>query len=141
MSQNNLFLVDDDEDDIYLARLTFSEHFPDWKLTSFSDGQELVDYVSEHTTQPLPDLIILDLNMPRLTGFEALALLKQNPNWQRIPVAILTTSSSPEDRNRSEALGACAFMTKPASIDQLASLITISKLSAANNTVDSEHNR
>ncbi len=127
MSQSNIFLVDDDEDDIYLARLTFNEHFSDWKLTSFNDGQELIDYLSVNTVQALPDLIILDLNMPRLTGFETLSLLKQHSHWHRIPVAILTTSSHAEDRTRSEALGACTFMTKPASIEQLARVIADGK--------------
>ena len=119
MSQNTIFLVDDDEDDIYLARLTFSEHFADWKLMSFSDGQELIDYLSAHPEQVLPTLIILDLNMPRLTGFETLALLKVNTRWAAIPVAILTTSGNVEDRAQSTILGAYAFMTKPASINQL----------------------
>ncbi|MBO0936290.1 response regulator [Fibrella sp. HMF5335] len=127
MSQHNIFLVDDDEDDIYLARLTFNEHFADWKLTSFNDGQELIDYLSENTTQPLPELIILDLNMPRLTGFEALTVLKQHAHWRRIPVAILTTSSNAEDRALSEELGACAFITKPATIEQLALVIADGK--------------
>ncbi len=123
MSQYNLFLVDDDEDDIYLARLTFNEHFSNWKLTTFGDGQELIDYLTEPTTHALPDLIILDLNMPRLTGFETLNLVKQHPRWNRIPVAILTTSSNPEDRTRSEELGAGAFISKPATIEQLARVI------------------
>lgn len=123
MSQYNLFLVDDDEDDIYLARLTFNEHFSNWKLTTFGDGQELIDYLTEPTTHALPDLVILDLNMPRLTGFETLNLVKQHPRWNRIPVAILTTSSNPEDRTRSEELGAGAFISKPATIEQLARVI------------------
>lgn len=127
MSQPNIFLVDDDDDDIYLARLTFNEHFAEWKLTSFNDGQELIDHLSVHTTQPLPELIILDLNMPRLTGFETLVLLKDHPRWYKIPVAILTTSSNAEDRTRSAELGACVFITKPATIDQLARVIADGK--------------
>ena len=127
MSQYNIFLVDDDEDDIYLARLTFNDHFADWKLTSFNDGQELIDYLLEQPAHPLPTLVILDLNMPRLTGFETLTVLKKQDRWHRIPVAILTTSSSPEDRTRSEELGACAFITKPATIEQLARVIADGK--------------
>jgi CheY-like chemotaxis protein len=127
MSQCNIFLVDDDEDDIYLARLTFNEHFSDWKLTSFGDGQELIDYLTQYTTQPLPELVILDLNMPRLTGFETLTVLKQHTRWHHIPVAILTTSGNAEDRARSEELGACVFITKPATIEQLARVIADGK--------------
>lgn len=127
MKQSVIFLVDDDDDDIYLARLTFTAHFPDWVLTSFEDGQALIDYMATHPDKPLPDLIILDLNMPRLTGFETLVILKRHSQWKKAPVAILSTSSNVDDQSRSEAMGACAFMTKPASIDKLAALIVKGK--------------
>jgi CheY-like chemotaxis protein len=125
MTSHSLFLVDDDEDDIFLARLTFETHFSHWQLTCFSDGQALVDALSEEAPPTLPRLILLDLNMPRLTGFETLTALKRNPDWASVPVAILTTSSNPEDRDRSLELGAYAFITKPATIDQLAKLIDL----------------
>lgn len=118
-----IYLVDDDEDDVYLARLTFSMHFPEWNLTSFEDGQALIDSLSLNPTQKLPDLIILDLNMPRLTGYETLVLLKRHKRWKSARVAILSTSSNPDDEQRSKALGACAFLTKPATVGQLAHLI------------------
>ena len=127
MTKSTIFLVDDDDDDIYLARLTFSKHFPDWKLTSFDDGQSLIDHLTTHALTPLPDLIILDLNMPRLTGFKALEQLKSHTDWKQVPVAILTTSSNGDDRERSRQLGACAFMTKPATAEQLASIIVEGK--------------
>ena len=123
MKQPAIFLVDDDDDDVYLARLTFNAHFPEWLLTSFEDGQALIDYFATHPDQPLPDLIILDLNMPRLTGYETLTILKRHALWKKVPVAILSTSSNIDDQTRSEAMGACAFMVKPGSIDQLAALI------------------
>lgn len=127
MTKSTIFLVDDDDDDIYLARLTFSKHFPDWELTSFDDGQSLIDHFTTRPSSSLPDLIILDLNMPRLTGFEALELLKKHADWKRVPVAILTTSSNGDDREKSRQLGACAFMTKPATAEQLASIIVEGK--------------
>lgn len=127
MTQSTIFLVDDDDDDIYLAQLTFTKHFPEWALASFCDGQALIDHLSEHPTAELPNLIILDLNMPRLTGFETLAALKAHPAWRSVPVAILTTSSTADDRERSYALGACAFMTKPATLEQLATIIVEGK--------------
>lgn len=128
MTQSRIFLVDDDDDDIYLAQLTFTKHFPTWALTSFCDGQALIDHLGEHSSDALPNLIILDLNMPRLTGFETLTVLKAHPEWQHVPVAILTTSSTSDDREHSYALGACAFMTKPATVEQLASLIVEGKI-------------
>ena len=129
MKQPVLYLADDDDDDIYLARLTFTAHFPDWKLVSFEDGQTLIDYLSLHEQEPLPDFIILDLNMPRLTGFETLMLLKRHKRWKTVPVAILSTSDHVADQQRTQAMGACAFMVKPASAGQLADLILAGKSS------------
>ncbi|MEZ0539129.1 response regulator [Fibrella arboris] len=123
MKKPVIFLVDDDEDDVYLARLTFAAHFPEWTLTSFDDGQALIDHFATHPGNPLPDLIILDLNMPRLTGFETLTILKRHHQWKKVPVAILSTSSNADDRSRSEAMGACTFLVKPPSVEQLALLI------------------
>lgn len=127
MTQSTIFLVDDDDDDIYLAQLTFSKHFPAWALTSFCDGQALIDHLNQQPADALPALIILDLNMPRLTGFEALSVLKAHPEWRRVPVAILTTSSNADDREESYRLGASAFMTKPATAEQLAAIIVEGK--------------
>lgn len=123
MKQPTIFLVDDDDDDIYLARLTFTAHFPDWVLISFEDGQSLIDHLASHPDKPLPDLIILDLNMPRLNGHETLTILKRHSQWKKVPVAILSTSSNTDDQTRSEAMGACAFLVKPASVDKLAAII------------------
>lgn len=123
MKRPAIFLVDDDEDDVYLARLTFTAHFPEWTLTSFDDGQALIDHFVAHPEAPLPDLIILDLNMPRLTGYETLTLLKRHIRWKKVPVAILSTSSNVDDQTRSQAMGACAFLVKPASVNELALLI------------------
>ena len=103
MKEPAIFLVDDDEDDVYLARLTFAAHFPEWTLTSFDDGQALIDHFATHP-DALPDLIILDLNMPRLTGFETLTILKRIPKWKKVPVAILSTSSNINDQTRSQAM-------------------------------------
>ncbi len=127
MKEPAIFLVDDDEDDIYLARLTFAAHFPEWTLTSFEDGQVLIDHLATHPDNGLPDLIILDLNMPRLTGYETLIILKRHPKWKKVPVAILSTSSTIDDQTRSKAMGACAFLVKPPTLDQLALVISEGK--------------
>lgn len=127
MTKQTVFLIDDDEDDIFLARLAFDDYLPDWKLVSFDDGQALIDHLTVHAGDALPDLIILDLNMPRLNGFETLTLLKRSARWKTVPTAILSTSSNAEDRERSKAIGACTFMVKPASVDRLATLIVKGK--------------
>ena len=110
MSQYSIFLVDDDEDDIYLARLTFNEHFPDWKMTSFGDGQELIDYLLANTTQALPDLLILDLNMPRKNGFECLSEIKLSETLKQLPVIVFSTSFEQEVVNLLYKNGAQHFI-------------------------------
>lgn len=127
MKEPTIFLVDDDDDDVFLARLTFATHFPEWTLASFEDGQALIDHLATYPENRLPDLIILDLNMPRLTGYETLTILKRHVKWKTVPVAILSTSNNIDDQTRSSAMGACTFMVKPPSVDELAQLISNGK--------------
>lgn len=113
-----IYLVDDDEDDCYLVqRALHPEANCDFSV--FNDGHALINFLVSHPATPLPTLILLDLNMPLLNGFETLQMLKANPEWATIPVVILTTSDHPDDRTRGYALGADAFLTKPADYKSL----------------------
>lgn len=123
MDSSVIYLVDDDEDDRFFAKLTFQQHFSDSKLVCFEDGEELLGHVDEQPNGPLPDLVLLDLNMPRINGFDTLRGLKTHEFWKHVPVAILTTSSEDIDKVKSEALGACAFLIKPATFEMLAKTI------------------
>jgi CheY-like chemotaxis protein len=123
MKPSLIYLVDDDEDDRFFAKLTFQRHFSDSKLVCFEGGEELLTHIGQTPPEPLPDLILLDLNMPRINGFDTLAAVKKQDAWKGVPVAILTTSSEPIDKAKSEALGACAFLTKPATYEMLANTI------------------
>ncbi|MCY7360424.1 MAG: response regulator, partial [Rudanella sp.] len=119
-----IYLVDDDEDDRFFAKLTFQQHFSDSKLICFEGGDELLDLLEQPSpVDGFPDLILLDLNMPRINGFDILRAIKQHEAWKQVPVAILTTSSEPIDKAKSEKLGACAFLTKPATYEMLAATI------------------
>lgn len=90
-----------------------------------SNGEELMDYLnrqgvySDKTHYPWPDLILLDLNMPRKNGREALKEIKEDPELRRIPVIILTTSKEQEDIVRSYDLGVNSYITKPVTFDGL----------------------
>ena len=128
MNASLIYLVDDDEDDRFFAKLTFQQHFSDSTLVCFEDGEEFLRHINQQTdsgvsTAPLPDLVLMDLNMPLINGFDTLRAIKQNEGWKHVPVAILSTSDEPIDKERSKALGACAFLTKPATFDLLASTI------------------
>ncbi|MVM32476.1 response regulator [Spirosoma sp. HMF4905] len=112
-----IWIVDDDEDDQYLFAGAFKSLSPSLRVQLFNDGEDLLPALAQSTR--LPDLIILDLNMPRVNGFEALKLLRAEPSYQRLPVIVLTTSDQLEDQTKALALGADGFLTKPPSFDKI----------------------
>jgi CheY-like chemotaxis protein len=120
-----LLLADDDPDDRLLVADALEES--DWAadLRSVEDGEELMDYLrrrgkyADRDEWPLPSLILLDLQMPRKTGHQALKEIKDDPQLLRIPVVILTTSRAQEDVARSYDLGVNSFISKPASFGAL----------------------
>ena len=133
MNSSLIYLVDDDEDDRFFAKLTFQQHFSDSKLVCFEDGEEFLTMIEQKNSpsEPattLPDLILLDLNMPRINGFDTLRAIKKHQIWKTVPVAILTTSNEPTDKAKSQELGACAFLTKPATFELLATTIKEGKI-------------
>jgi CheY-like chemotaxis protein len=113
-----ILMADDDADDRELAREALAESRVLNDLHVVGDGAELLDFLRhqgryEHQDAPRPDLILLDLNMPKLDGREALGVLKNDPKLRSIPVVILTTSRTEEDVARSYDLGANSFISKP----------------------------
>ena len=116
-----VFIADDDEDDRFLLDHAFKKSSPGSQLMFAEDGRALLDTLAQ--TQHEPCLIILDLNMPRLGGLEALKILRDHPRYQDIPIVVLTTSSSSEDRNRAMALGADDFITKPMNLAVLGRVV------------------
>lgn len=115
-------MTDDDEDDRYLIGNLFSKHYPDCVLRFAENGQELIELV-EAPNAVATSLILLDLNMPVMNGFGALRHLKQSPNFQHIPIVVLTTSKEQQDVDQSYALGANAFLSKPATYNDLKFLV------------------
>ncbi len=129
-----ILLADDDEDDCYLIKEGFEENCISNDLHIVNDGEDLMDYLnhrgdfSKINSFPKPDLILLDLNMPRKNGIEALAEIKQDPGLRKIPVVVLTTSEADEDIIKTYDLGVNSFITKPVSFDGLVEVIrTIGK--------------
>ena len=95
------------------------------RLRFVVDGEDLMDYLRHRgayaggNAQPRPDLILLDLNMPKKDGREALREIKTDPNLRRIPIVVLTTSETEEDIYRTYDLGASSFVTKPVTFEGL----------------------
>jgi CheY-like chemotaxis protein len=113
-----ILLADDDEDDRELTRLALREAKHNARLLTVGDGAELMDFLhqrGEHADAGAerPNLILLDINMPRMNGHEALAKIKTDPKLRSIPVVILTTSTRDEDITKSYKLGANSYMSKP----------------------------
>lgn len=128
-NQNNLkkltiLMADDDPDDRYLTQTAFEENNIPCELQFVEDGTEVFDFLHrrgkhEDATGDLPNLILLDLNMPKKDGNQVLQEIKKSPDFQHIPVIIFTTSKSPNDVRSLYLQGANSFVTKPSSFDKL----------------------
>ena len=126
-----ILMADDDADDRMLVKDAFAESRLNNDLHFVEDGEQLVDYLFrrgkfEHLKgTPYPGLILLDLNMPKKDGREALAEIKAHPDLKRIPIVILTTSRAEEDILRTYDLGANSFITKPVTFENLVHVVQV----------------
>jgi CheY-like chemotaxis protein len=121
-----ILMADDDADDRMLTKDALEESRVANELHFVEDGEELMDFLNrrgKHADAPKPGLILLDLNMPKKDGREALKELKEDPELKRIPVVVMTTSKAEEDVFRSYDLGASSFITKPVTFDRLVDLM------------------
>jgi CheY-like chemotaxis protein len=122
-------MADDDPDDRLLIKEAFQESLVSNKIYFVEDGVELLDYLRRQdkyaysSDVPTPDLILLDLNMPRKDGREALTEIKSDPQLRYIPVVVLTTSKAEEDIMRSYDIGAASYITKPVTFNGLVAAI------------------
>lgn len=124
-----ILLADDDKDDCLLIEDAFKECKIPNDFQMVHDGEELLDYLRrrdkyvDRSTSPRPGLILLDLNMPRMDGREALKEIRKDSNLRRIPVVVLTTSRAEEDILRSYDTGANSFISKPGSYEGLVEIM------------------
>jgi CheY-like chemotaxis protein len=113
-----VLVVDDDSDDRDLIKKVFTECPDPVDVVELSDGAEVMKYLVGCTEAQLPSVILLDLNMPVMNGFEVLMEIKTNDKLHLIPVYVFTTSNQARDRVHSVRLGANGMITKPASYDK-----------------------
>lgn len=128
MAENELIrihMADDDPDDRLLLEEALAEARLANKLDFTENGEELMDYLlrkgkyTHLSDQPLPGLILLDLNMPKMDGREALKEIKQHPDLKKIPVVVLTTSKDEADVIQTYNLGVNSFIVKPVTFEAL----------------------
>ncbi|MEO8539533.1 MAG: response regulator [bacterium] len=125
-----ILMAEDDPDDCALVVDALKESGIEHELRTVGDGEELLEYLRREkryappVLAPQPTLVISDINMPRMNGHEALAILKADPDLKRIPVVILSTSRAPNDVKRSYDLGANAYITKPFAFDALVDVLS-----------------
>ncbi len=122
----DVLLVEDDPGDELITREAFEHNKIKNTLHVARDGEEGLDFLYRrrgHENAPRPDLVLLDLNLPKYDGRHLLQTLKSDPDLQHIPVIVLTTSSAEEDVLRSYQLHANAYVTKPVDLDQFMSAV------------------
>jgi CheY-like chemotaxis protein len=122
----DVLLVEDDEGDVLMTREAFEYYKIRNELHVVTDGEQALRFVRREgpfADAPRPGLILLDVNLPRLSGLEVLAELKQDPDLAVIPVVILTTSRAEEDILRSYKLHANAYVTKPVDFEHFMTAI------------------
>lgn len=120
--QPAVLMADDDAEDCWLANEAFAESGTQVAFFCVEDGLELMDYLAKHGAENgsrgLPDLILLDLNMPLKDGREALVEIKADASLKHIPIVVLTTSQAEKDIAFTMKAGAESFITKPATFDE-----------------------
>ena len=121
-----ILLAEDNAADVYLIRAALKEHGIDCTLQVAADGGQVMRLIHQQESQVRADaeldLIVLDLNLPRHDGIEILRRLREVERFTHVPVVVLTSSDSPQDRIAASELGVACFLRKPSNLDQFLSL-------------------
>ena len=119
MKQAAILYAEDEANDIFFLELALQNAGSSHALHSVADGQQAIEYLSgrgpyaDRKTYPRPQLVLLDINMPKVSGLEVLEWIRQKSTLKSLPVVILTSSSRPEDREKAHQLGADDYFIKP----------------------------
>ncbi|WP_290795144.1 response regulator [Flavihumibacter sp. UBA7668] len=126
MKEFHILLIEDNEGDILMTTESILEYEPGCRIDVARNGQEAIELIEQLLEEPSskkPDLILLDINLPRRNGHEVLQFIKKHPSLTFIPVVILTTSSSPLDITQAYAAHANSYLTKPTEADEFNKMV------------------
>lgn len=121
-----ILLVEDDPGDVLMTREAFEDHCVPNNVSVVGDGVSALEFLRKqgpYAKAPTPDLVLLDLNLPKMDGMEVLAVAKGDPMLRHIPVVVLTTSDTQEDVVGSYSLHANAYVTKPVDFDRFVDVV------------------
>ena len=124
--QIEVLLVEDDPGDVLMTKEALEAHKVTNQLHVVQDGADAMSFLrreGEYASVPRPDLVLLDLNLPRMDGRQVLAAIKSDPDLANIPVVVLTTSEAEEDVLRSYSLHANAYVTKPVDFERFIDVV------------------
>jgi chemotaxis family two-component system response regulator Rcp1 len=120
---SRVLIVEDHVPDVYLVKEALRASGLSFELTHVNDGNAARVYLIDVTSGGIPDLIFLDLNLPKADGMELLRMIRTWPHLAHVPVAVLTSSSSPADKEKAYQLGANLFITKPSQLSEFLATI------------------
>jgi chemotaxis family two-component system response regulator Rcp1 len=114
-----ILIVEDHAPDVFLVQKALRENQVEFELTRFEDGEQALRALQNRGSTPLeiPDLVILDLNLPKIDGMEILRAIRKDPKLAKVPIAVLTSSGALQDKVDAMALGADRFITKPVNLE------------------------
>src|SRR6476660_4366452 len=112
-----ILLIEDNPADVYLIRESFKETGLHCSIENINDGEDALAYVRRVPFSPLPDLIILDLNLPKAEGSDILEAIRASRSYSDVPVVIFTSSDSPQDKLHAAQFGARKYIRKPSTLD------------------------
>ena len=128
-ASGHILVAEDDLTDAYFFQRAFRRAGLPVTLHFVRDGQEVIDYLlgegqfADRSAHPLPQLVLLDLNMPRLDGFDVLRWVRHQPRFHDLQIVIFSSSDEPKDMNRAYDLGANWYLVKPHSMEELTALV------------------
>lgn len=125
----SILIADDDPQDTLLVRLAAERASLCLRLESVSDGEQAIDYLmgrsrySDRNTHPFPSMMLLDLKMPGMSGFDVLEFIRRQAGLRQLPIIIFSSSDDPKDIERAYSSGANSYLCKPHSNDDLSALL------------------